>query len=276
MAGLDGLTRQIETASLYFQGGVRRSVVVFSLVVVVIVFPVYLVGQTAAALWFKAPFNPAGFQEKNLIRPYQIDQTEYTLARTQFVPLQGDETILYTTINNRANQEIGYDPFVYRLQVVNNVGAIVDEKIVNTYLLPGEVKYIIAEPESTQGSRLIISPLPETQPVKYNPEADNLAKRVNVEVRNPAVSENLSQTKLIIQADIKNNDLVNLRELDLLYIIRDDRDKIVGIGSFKLENMKPYEERKFNLEYPKPKFRRATRLEIRPSINYLDSSQVTI
>jgi hypothetical protein len=276
---LESLTNRVETASLYFQGGVRRSVLIFAGICILLVAPLYFFGQLAAQVWFQAPFNPAGFNPKNsLIQTKVVANNDYIIERTQFVPLIGGRTILYTTINNRQNQQVGYLPFIYRVQILNSEGSILSNEIKQSYLLPGEVKYIIQEVQDSDeetATELRVSTEPKTQGILYNPAEDNLAERINIEVRNPTISE-YNGDNLRLEALVKNDDLVKIRNLDLLYIIRDDRDRVVGIGEFRLEDVNPQEEREFSLVYPKPRFRTATRLEVRAFVNYLNQDNVVL
>jgi hypothetical protein len=273
---LESLTNRIETASLYFQGGVRRSVLIFTGVCILLIAPLYFFGQLAAQVWFNAPFNPRGFVEKSsLFQQKTVSDNDYTIQRTQFVPLISDRTILYTTINNRGNNEVGYWPFIYRVQVLNVEGAILSDEIKQDYLLPGEVKYVMQEVDSDTATEIRVSTEPKTQGILYNDQEDNLAERINIEVRNPQIFDE-GGDNLRIEAIVKNDDFVKIRNLDLLYILRDDRDRVVGIGEFQLEDIQPEEEREFSLQYPKPRFRTATRLEIRPFVNYLDTNNIVL
>ncbi len=276
MSEYRGLSDRIETASLYFQGGVRRWVVVFALISIILIIPIYYLGRSSSQLFFYLPFNTYGFEKKDLVDSKVIQINDFRLDRTQFVPLVNNETVLYTTVNNRSNSTIGYWPLVYRVQVLDKDGAILSDNIQSDYLLPGEIKYIVATSSDDLGATLNISTEPGTQSKIFNPATDNLAQRVNVEVRNPLVSEIEGSDDISLSAIIKNNDFVLLRRLDLLYIIRDDRDRVVGIGKFSLDNIEPYEERDFRLNYPKPRFRRPTRLDIRANVNYLDPNSVVL
>ena len=276
MAFSDSLSRQIETASLYFQGGVRRSVIIFAGVCIVLTAPAFFLGQSLSAIWSTLPANPDRIQNKNIYIQKILSENDYSIDRSQLVPLSKGGTVLYTTINNRQNQDYGYYPFVYRVQVLDIQNSIIYEKIEQSYLLPGDIKYVVVAPGDDRGVSLRVSTEPDTRTLLYNPQAINLSKRINVEVRNPTVTDGDGEASLVLRATIKNNDIVRLKVVDLMYLIRDNRDRVVGVGQYKLENLQPGEEREFYLTYPKPRYRRATRLDIRTFVNYLDDNNIVL
>lgn len=276
MAFLDNLSRNVETASIYFQGGVRRSILVFLGIGLILLAPSYFLGQLVSTAWSNSDLNPSKIENKQIVNQKLILENNFSIDRSQLVPLINEETVLYTTINNRSNSVIGYWPFVYRLQVLDNKGTIIQEKIESSYLLPGEVSYIIANPGNNQGTRLVVSPEPESNPVLFNPFGSTLKDRVNIQVRNNSVTEKPNTDLLEIRAILKNVDLVEIKALNILYIIRDSRDRVVGIGKYKIDYLAPGTEKEFFLTYPKPKFRRANRLDIRTFVNYLDKNSVVL
>ena len=222
------------------------------------------------------PANPDHIQNKNIYIRKILSENDYSIDRSQLVPLSKGGTVLYTTINNRQNQDYGYYPFVYRVQVLDIQNSIIYEKIEQSYLLPGDIKYVVVAPGDDRGVSLRVSTEPDTRTLLYNPQAINLSKRINVEVRNPTVTDGDGEASLVLRATIKNNDIVRLKVVDLMYLIRDNRDRVVGVGQYKLENLQPGEEREFYLTYPKPRYRRATRLDIRTFVNYLDDNNIVL
>lgn len=270
------LQYKLESASIYFQGGVRRWIIIFLGILLVLLMPFYFAGQALATFWSSSDWNSESIFYKEIFEPKTVPISDYRIDRSVSVPLGNNETVLYTTINNSKNQTIGYFPFVYRLQVLDATKKIVYESVETSYLLPGEVKYVIANPKNDQGYDLVVTTDPRTQPVLFNPQADNLAKNVQVETRNPVVNNNTDSDQLEVTALVKNKGLVEIRNLDILYIIRDARDRVVGIGEKQILNLRSGEERPISAMYPKPKYRTATRLEIRASVNYLDKENILI
>lgn len=279
MSILDNFSKNLETASIYFQGGVRRGIIIFLGIGLLFLAPVYFFGQLGSTVWSNLDVNPFRVENKQIVNPKVLLESDFTIDRSQLVPLINNETVLYTTINNKANSLIGYWPFVYRMQVLDNKGAIVEENIEKSYLLPGEVGYIVANPGNDLGTKLVVSPEPGTKAILYNPFNINLKDRINtqtIQIRNNTVTAIENSDQLEIRATLKNTDLIEIKGLDILYIIRDSRDKVVGIGKYKIDYLPPGTEKEFYLKYPKPRFRTATRLEVRPFVNYLDKNSVSL
>ncbi len=134
----------------------------------------------------------------------------------------------------------------------------------------------MADPKNDRGSDLRVTTEPRTQAVNFNPESDTLSSRVNIDVRNPLVKETADGKALELTATLKNTDLVDLYNVDLLYIVRDNQDRVIGIGQLKVQNIFSGEEKNFFVTYPKPLFRRATKLEITPSVSYLDTNNIRL
>lgn len=271
-----GISQKIETLNLYFQGGVRRSVLVVCIILVILSVPSYFIGQLTSALWANTDLNPGKLDRRIFVKDKIVTQQEYSIDRSSIVPLANGEVVLYSTVNNRNNPYIGYNPFVYRIQILDNQGTVLDEKIEESYLLPGEFKYVLATTKNSSATRLVITPLPQTKAVLFNPFKLNLANKFNVEIRNPVVRNLDNSQELEVLAFVKNQELIEIRNLDLLYIIRDDRDRVVGIGKYRVDFLKSGEEKEFILRYPKPKYRTATRLDLRSFVNYLEPNNVRL
>jgi|694.fasta_scaffold45553_1 hypothetical protein len=275
--GSSGINNWLQSFLLYFQGGVRRKILIFLGICLVLLAPIYFLGQIGSTVWANVDLNPNKLQNKSIVLQKLIQENEFGIDRSQNVPLANNETVLYTTINNRQNPLIGYFPFTYRLQVLDKQGSVIENKIESSYLLPEEFKYIVASTGNDKADRLIVSTIEdESRPVLFNPYSINLASKVSLDVRNPTVLSDPNSTDLTISAYVKNNDLVDIKKLDVLYLIRDRRDRVVGVGQYQLEYLKAGEERFFSLKYPKPKFRTAVSLEVRPFVNYLDKNNLKL
>ncbi len=268
----------LESFMLNFQNGVRRSVLIFAGIIIFLLIPVYFVAQGISAFWSVSEFNPNTIVYENIVNPKTTTIYNYRVDRSQNVPLINGETVLYTTINNNINQNVGYFPYHYRIQVLDSERSIVFENNYKSYILPGKVKYLIINPANDKGLTLNIIEEPKTQVVLFNKLANDFDEiSESIEVRNPQLKESSeNKNQLEISGIIKNKSLVEIKEVDVLYIIRGTRDKVVGIGEQKISNLKPGEERLFFSFYPKPKYRRATKLDLRATVNYLDSSNFRI
>jgi hypothetical protein len=80
--------------------------------------------------------------------------------------------------------------------------------------------------------------------------------------------------EILVYAYFKNNDFLTVKSVDVLYIIRDTQQAVVGIGSYNFKGFLPGSERDMQIPYPKPKDRVAKFVELRWYVNYLDSNIV--
>lgn len=270
MALMDNLQYRLENASLYFQGGVRRSVLIFSGVCILLLAPLYFLGQLSSNLW-----KQTWFDSQEIYIAKQIPQREYEISETQIVPLANGSRELYLSVNNFANREIGFFPWVYTLQVLDAGDSLLSQQTYRSYLLPEETKYIVHRSNDGNASKLRIIQEPATQAYRYNPNANRILKEPNIEIRSPGFELN-SDDSLTIRAVFKNNDIVNVNSVNVLYIIRDTRQSVVGIGEYSFNGFSAGSEREMRLNYPKPKDREPRFLDIRWSVNYLDSRNILL
>jgi len=269
------LQYSLETASIHFQGGVRRSVFIFLGFCLILLIPLYFIGQGVAGFWASSDLNPVSISYQNMQNPKTTNIYNYRVDRSQQVPLR-DETVLYTTINNQNNTEIGYNPLTYTVQVLDIDGEIIFSERQQDFLLPGEIKYVIANPGREDGYEIRLIEEPQTNPVLFNSFASNFNNILDsIDVRNPTVTE-MDEDNLELKAVLKNNSLIEIRELEVLYIIRGNRDRVIGIGQRTINNLESNEERDFLARYPKAKYRRARNLDIRVRVNYLEEENFII
>lgn len=269
------LQYSLETASIHFQGGVRRPLFIMMGVCFVLLIPFYLLGQVVAGFWANSEYNLDRIFYENMQNPKTTKIYNYTVGRTQRVPLRG-ETVLYTTINNLNNPEIGYNPLAYTIQVLDINGEIIFSERQEGFLLPNEVKYVITNPKKEEAFELRLIEEPQTNPILSNPNANNFSNILNdIDIRNQTVRE-IDENNLEVRAIIKNNSLIEIRKLEILYIIRGNRDRVIGIGQRTVENLLPEEEREFLARYPKARYRRARSADIRVRVNYLDVENFVI
>jgi hypothetical protein len=269
------LQYNLETASIHFQGGVRRGVFIFLGICLALLIPFYFLGQGMAGAWTTLSFSPGKIDYFDMKNPKTTKVYNYRVDRSQQVPLVG-ETVLYTTINNQANANIGYNPLTYTIQVLDIKGEIIYSQRQQDFLLPGEVGYIIANPGREGGYELKIIEEPQTKPILFNPLANNFSDILNyIDIRNPKIEE-MDEENLELTAILKNNSLVEIRKLEILYLVRGNRDRVIGIGKRVVENFLPGEERFFLAKYPKAKYRRARNLDVRVRVNYLDQENFII
>jgi hypothetical protein len=266
----DNLQYRVENWSLYFQGGVRRSVLIFAGVCLAALAPAYFFGQFTSNI-----LKTTWYNDKNFVIPKSIQILDYEVSQTQIVPLINNQNELYVSVNNKTNQSTGYFPWIYTLKIYDPADQLVSAKTYSSYLLPNEIKYVVTRAEQNKGSRVELVQEPQTTAVQYNPLANSLLKNPNITIRSQNVRD-LDNKNLEIFALFKNNDQVRIETVDVLFIIRDTRQSVTGIGQYQFNGFVPGEEREIRLTYPKAKDREAKFLDIRWSVNYLDKNNIRL
>ena len=277
MSIVDSWQYRIENWSIYFQGGVRRGVLIFMGICIVFLAPFYFFGQIISNLWNTAPVNPNKFEASNIVIAKNLVEEDLEYSPTQIAELFNGENALYLTVNNKINPKIGYFPFVYTLQVLDSEGKIVSQEKKFSYLLPNEVKYIVGKSVDNSGVQLRVIREPETQAILYNPFENSILKAPKISVKSPSIQILPGSPSLTIKALFKNEDQVRVDRVDMLYIVRDSRQSVVGIGEFGFNGLVAGEEREVTVaNYPIPKDRVATTADIRWAVNYLDKNTISL
>jgi hypothetical protein len=260
-----------------FRGGVHRWIFIYIVICLILIFPFYLLGQGASKLWYNTSYNSARFVNKEIIKKDYLTKNDNIIKFDEFgtSDLLGNQKLLYTFANNQTSRDFGYDPFVYKAQVLDGNGKILNELIEKTYILPGEASFISAYSEDPNATSLKIIQLPETNQIRYNPLANPLLRKVTLDVRDARIID-LDQSNLTLKASLKNVENIKIKKIDVVLIIRDGEDAIVGAKNFSFNNLGPQEERSIELIYPKPKDKNATNLDVRYSINFLDPESIKI
>jgi hypothetical protein len=270
MAFGDGLQYNVENFSLWFQGGVRRGILIFFVVSLALLAPFYFLGQFTSSL-----YKNVWFDSKNLFIPKTLDIKKYTISQSQVAPLINDQNDIYVSVDNKINPNIGYWPWVYTVQILDKNGTILSQETQESYLLPGDVTYIVGKNRDVGGTQIKIIEEPATQSVYYNPEANSILKKPDIEVLSSGFTESdTNKNEINIYAYFKNNDFVTIKSVDVLYIVRDTQQAVVGIGTYNFRGFTPGSERDMKIPYPKPKERVAKFIELRWFVNYLDSNSI--
>jgi hypothetical protein len=260
-----------------FRGGVHRWIFIYIVICLILIFPFYFFGQTASKLWYNIPYNSAHFVNKDLIKKDYMVQNDKTIKFDEVgtSELLGDQKLLYTFANNQSDKSFGYDPFVYKAQILDEDGKILSESTEKTYILPGEATFISAYSEDPTASNLKIIQLPETRQIRYNPVANPLLRKITLDVRDARITDS-DQSNLTLKASLKNIENVQIKKIDVVLIVRDSQDGIVGAKKFSFNNLAPQEERSIELIYPKPKNKNAANLDVRYLVNFLDPENIRV
>ncbi len=270
MAYGDVMQRNIEHFSLWFQGGIRRGILIFFVVALVLLAPFYFLGQLTSGL-----YKAVWFDSSNSFNPKQLSIEDYRVSSTQVAPLANGQNDLYVTIDNKNNPTVGYFPWIYTVQILDKDNVILSQDTIRSYLLPGDVTYVIGKNRDPNGVKLNLIKESGTQPVQYNAESNSILKAPNIEVVGQGFKDSpTNKDELNVSAYFKNNDIVTIKSVDVLYIIRDTQQSVVGIGTYNFRGFTPGSEREMQISYPKPKDRVPKFIELRWFVNYLDSNAI--
>lgn len=271
MSQLDNFQYKIENFSIAFQGGVRRGIIIFIGACFILLGPFYFAGQLSANL-----YKNTWFDSKNEVIPKNLKQANYEVSETQLVPLTSGLTALYISVNNKANPTVGYYPWVYTLQITSKDGTLLDQQKFTSYLLPGEAKYLTLNSTNPDANKLTLIEEPETSKVFYNSNANNNQKVPDIQIRNDQVISVPDSNTLKVSAIFKNNTQFLIEKVDVLFIIRDSRQSVVGIGTYNFSGFVAGSERIVELDYPKSREREARFLDLRWTVNYLDKNSIVL
>lgn len=274
------LQYRIENLGLWFQGGVRRSILIFFGVCLLASIPVYFLVGFLSSSWFQASFNPGGYNSDSFVTTKFIPEKPIEIAATQIVDLKDGSRQLYSTISNKLNPQIGYFPFVYELQILDSNNQLIDQKTERSYLLPGEVKYVIWGDNDSRGTKLQIIKSSESQIVYYNPNSPTV-RSPDLRVIDTGCRIRGDTSIMYISFRMRNQSRFKVKDVDTIYIVRDSREKIVGIGEYSFVNFETGEGSPIELEYVQPKDFVESRgnitscnpliVEVLWSVNYLDT-----
>jgi hypothetical protein len=266
---------QMENLILWFQGGVRRSVLIFAGVCMLLIVPFFFLGTVISNFWSTTPINPSKNDLNTKYASKVIPEKDLIISSSQNIAMLDGTKVIYVSLDNKANTEVGYYPFVYNLQILDDNGSLIKEEVgLETYILPQSVKFLTVSADS-RASKINIQKTNRTQKVLFNQNSKR-KKDVNLVVLEPKVEDITFTNNLKISGKIRNSDTAFVRKFDILYTIRDTRQLVSGIGYLGIENLAPGEERRFELLYPKAEGRTATVLEVLPIINYLDENNIVI
>ena len=265
----ENLQRQIENISIWFQGGVRRSVIIFSIIVICLLAPIYFLGIFSSGSWFRLFINKDKLDTTSYYIPKFISQNPLIISPTQTVPLKDGSNELYFSINNKDNPEIGFYPFVYDIQVLDKNGAAINQETRSTYILPGDTRYITYKSQDGRADKLIINQNNRTVPIYYNPLSKKL-KKPDLVVSNEKYNIRTFTNYMTIGFTMKNRDKVNIKNVDVIFTVRDKQDSIIGVGDFVVSNVQPNEQRDIDIPYTQHQDRTPATVEIIPLVNFLE------
>jgi len=249
------------------------------IVLVMLVKPSYeLVAPRLAQAYFDIVVKP--FQ-KDIVIPKTIKANPYSIGESRVIDLNNGQKILYLLVSNKDNPDIGFYPWSYTYQVLSASGEVLEQRSVfDDFLLPDEQTYIVVYTSNPQAVSLRIQ-LDEvnTNLVPYNRESPNFLKKPNIVQRRGIVNDDPKKDFYEVSLLFKNDDTVDVKTVNVLYLLRSDDGQIVGMNKSVLSGFLANTEREITvLDLPKPS-RALTKkplLEVVLRINYLDPTIVTL
>jgi hypothetical protein len=249
----------------------RRKFLIFFVICLILTVPIYFGG-----IYFYGIVYDFRHPRRSIVVPRTTEVKEYSVSESEVVNLSNGEKELYVKVSNSENTEYGFWPWVYNYQILDFESKVIDEGEVSSYLLPRELKYVSVRSKNPRGVQLKITPNQATKSMEA--DQDDFLEQEELKITNLVTTfEEISgSSDLLLTMSFRNDDFVKISELDIVYILRDSKQDIVGINTTKLSNFLPGEERTIRIKYPKPQSSKPKILETRWSINYLDENAVSI
>ncbi|MBC7472344.1 MAG: hypothetical protein H7196_03750 [candidate division SR1 bacterium] len=271
MAFGDSLGYNAKNFRSYFKGGIRKAILILGVIAILLSYPMFYLGGLTSGLYKNTWFNG-----KKIVQEVSKKKATYTVGETKTIELANGLKDLYVPIDNKVNTEFGLNPWVYNLQVLDKDNVIIKQNVMRSYLLPASSTFIIASNVDAKAAKIKIVEDPQTVESPYNPNLGRLFQEPNVIVTTTSFTPIESLQEIRIRAVLKNNDLITIGSLNVLYLLRDSRQEIIGIGMYQLGGLLPGNEREIIVNYPKPKNKETNFVEVRWFTNYMDKNNLSI
>lgn len=260
----------VERVTIFFKGGVRRSILIFCGICILLLYPTYYLGIFSSGL-----IRRTWIDEDLAIVPKTSVQADVLVSDTNIVELVDNQRDLYLTLDNKENPNIGFNPYNYRLRVLDEQGLVVKDETRQSYILPGDIKFVTTRDETGRGVTLDLEVLPTTQAVDYNPIKNPFQILPDVEIINE-VYRQIDQDTLEVSALLANRDKFSIGEVEITYILRDRREQITGIGTVFFNGFAPDTTRDFFVEQPIHSELDVQFVDVRWSTNFLDDDNLRL
>lgn len=256
---------KLENLSLYFQGGVRRSIIIFSVVLLILVFPTYYVGKFISGLTAKSYLNLDSFALDS-----KLNIKDYIIGKTQMAYLHDGSAVLYAAVQNKQNRDVGFYPWNYSIQIFDKNGAILSPKeTFSSFLLPDDNKYIVVKAPAGAANMTVLEEA-GTQRVIYNANANPLLTVPNITVQNNKVLVNSATKTMSISSVLRNEDRRFISTIDVTYFVRDSQESILYVGTSSFNGFVAGADREFSVpNLPLPQKGDPKSVDVRWSVNYL-------
>jgi hypothetical protein len=262
------------------KAGAKKWVLIIFAITVILTYPIYLLTIQATKFWFyNVPFNPQKYVNRQFVNSKSFASANIEVVRSSYVDLVDGKRLIYTFLDNHNNKNIGFDPYIFKKQLLNSSNQTVEESFDKVYLLPGQTQYIFAYTENLDAVSIAVQKQSDSVQVDYNPEASEFLKMPEFDIRQSQVEDSPvegEQNLLRLRASIKNTTKFRYKKVDFIMLIRDTLDTVVGVQNYSFNEFLPDEEREIKLTYPKPVDKIARSLDLRYSVNFLDSSNIKL
>lgn len=262
------------------KAGAKKLVLIAFGVVVVLSYPIYLLTIQTTKFWFyNVSFNPQKYINKQFVNNKNLLKADVAIVSSSYVDLVDGKRLIYTFLDNHNNKNIGFDPFTFKKQLLDNKNQTVEESFDKVYLLPGQTQYIFAYTENLDAVSISIQKQNDSIQVDYNPNANDFLKMPEFDIRQSLVEDSQEpneQNLLNIRASIKNTTNFRFKKVDFIMLIRDTLDTVIGVQNYSFNEFLPDEEREIRLKYPKAIDKTAKSLDVRYSVDFLDPSNITL
>jgi len=269
---LENLQYKFENLSMYFQGGVRRSIIIFAVILLIAIFPAYYLGKFGSGLSARSYLNLNGFA----INP-KIEIYDYEIGKTQRAELKDGTSVLYAAIRNKKNRDVGFSPWNYSVQILDKDGAVITPKeVFSSYLLPDDNKFIVVQ-SPINGVDMQIIQEPGTQKINYNPNANPLLTVPNITVQNNRVELDTQNQTMTVSALLRNEDKRTVETIEVTYFVRDTQESILYVGTSSFNGFAPGAQRDFRINnLPLPVTGSPRSVDVRWSVNYLRAGTIKL
>lgn len=258
--------------------GLKKIVWIIIFVTIGLLIPSYFIGNSIASSFYKKDQN---FLE--IFESKEIPHPEYTIKEEGALVSENEDVVMYKVVENKTTKNIGYNPWFYTYEVYDLAGNLLQKDKVKSFLLPDEENYIVVPIEKNNRDSAVTmeikTDLDNSIPIDYNPEYKKYYGKPDIAVSNkaPFGDEIKTMEYLNINFSVKNRDIVEVKEVEVIYKIRNIDKNIIGIGKYILYDFKPEEEREINLKYPNPKLGTTQTLDLTTiQVNYLDIGNITL
>jgi hypothetical protein len=274
------MTINFESIWEELKAGAKKWVWVSFALTLILYYPIYLLSIQITKFWFyNVPFNPQKYVIKKFVNTKSDLKANVQTVSSSYVDLVDGRRLVYTFLDNRNNKNLGFDPFVFKKQLLDSKGSSVQDSFDQVYLLPGQTRYIFDYTENTDAVSLAVQRQPESNQVEYNPNANDFLKQPEFDIRENIVEESKDPNEknlLKIKTSIKNPTKFAFKKVDFVMLIRDVNDTVIGVQNYSFNEFLPNEERDIRLTYPKSVDKEASSLDVRYSVNFLDESNIRL